>query len=210
MDQDRQQLQEYLREQVGFLRKNGAAFDGGDVAEAKQMATTIRTLVHEFGRSKSLLRQLKVKEKLRFIDSSSQRPRGAAVVFGSGLAVIRTDFDAVTTTYAAPLEGRARRAPLLFDPWWSQRVLDDQEDKRFSRKDLVLGLAHKEGGAHVDLDMNRAYERLVRSNSLGWEFGKGDVWVPAGSPVPANVRQICWELQATLEEQIPGLLGLPV
>lgn len=29
---------------------------------------------------------------------------------------------------------------------------------------------------------------------------------PAKSPVPANVRQIAWELQTTIEEQLADLL----
>jgi hypothetical protein len=209
MKQEREHLIEHLRDQVGFLQKRGTAFDEGDVAEAKQLAVAIRVLVHDptRGRSRSLLRQLGVKRKLRFVDTSYEPAPPGVIRFDAGLAVIRMGGDeGDPTTYVAPLADRPRRSPRESVRWCSDPVLIDDEGVRFSRHDLVSGLAHKEGGAHVDPDLERAYARMVRSNSLGWEFGRGDEWVAAGSPVPANVRQIGWELQTTVEEQLGDLL----
>lgn len=206
--QSRDELVGHLREQVGFLRNFGATFDAGGESHAKPLATAIRVLVHE-SRGKSLLRQLRVKDHLQFIDTTSPPPPSGAIVIGSGLAVIRMGFgEEEGTGYAAPLDGRTRRPVLRFRPWWSQPVLDDGEGSHFNRRDLVLGLAHKDGGAHVDLDLERAYAALSRSNSLGWEFGAGDGddWTPAGSPIPANVRQIGYELECTLTEQLAELI----
>jgi hypothetical protein len=42
MKQDRGHLVEHLRDEIGFLRKRGEAFDAGDIAEAKQLAVAIR------------------------------------------------------------------------------------------------------------------------------------------------------------------------
>jgi hypothetical protein len=126
----------------------------------------------------------------------------------SGLAGISIDFgEGGRTVYRASLEQRERRTPLPFRPWWSQTVLDDDEGNRFNRRDLVLGLAHQEGGAHVDPELDRAYAALARSNSLGFTFGHADgTQEAAGSPVPANVRQIAWEVQTSIEEQLADLL----
>jgi hypothetical protein len=40
----------------------------------------------------------------------------------------------------------------------------------FSRKEIVLGLSNKEGGAHVDTDMTKKYRQLLDCKSLqvGW------------------------------------------
>jgi hypothetical protein len=88
-------------------------------------------------------------------------------------------------------------------------IITDSAGADFTRKDLVLALANQDGGAHVDPALNEAYEALSQSNSLGWmagvPSGAGDAdtsSVPMGSPVPANVRQIAWELERSLIDQL--------
>lgn len=68
---------------------------------------------------------------------------------------------------------------------------------------------NQDGGAHVDPELDKAYEALSLSNSLGWmagdPSGAGDGegnTVPMGSPVPVNVRQIAWELERSLMDQL--------
>jgi len=207
--QTRDDLVRHLHDEIDLLRTSGAAFDDGSIVQAKILAVRIRVLVHDTDRSKSLLRQLRVKDGLRFIDTSQTPPPPGAVMIDAGLASIRIGFgDGASTEYAAPLGSRDRRPPLPFRPWWSETVLDDDEGNRFNRRDLVLGLAHTEGGAHVSPELDRAYAALARSNSLGFGFGSADgsEFTDAGSPVPVNVRQIAWELQTTIEEQLPQLL----
>jgi hypothetical protein len=51
-------LRERLEEQRHFLRKSIREFASGDLAEAVRMATAVRVLVYETGKSKPLLKQL--------------------------------------------------------------------------------------------------------------------------------------------------------
>jgi hypothetical protein len=108
--------------------------------------------------------------------------------------------------YHAKLHSADRREPKPFDEWWRQGVLDDRQGTIFTREGLVLALAHKDGGAHVDPDLDEAYAALSRGNSLGYEFYAGEVRLRPESPVPANVRQVAFELQVTLEDQLSNLL----
>src|SRR5262245_24284477 len=39
-----------IEEQLGFLRRSGAAFDAGDLSKAKRIATTVCVLVDDRGR----------------------------------------------------------------------------------------------------------------------------------------------------------------
>ena len=64
------ELMEHLNEQMGFLRRSAEHYDGGDFSEAKRLATTLRVLLHDSEKSKSLLTQLSVKDKLRFVDTA--------------------------------------------------------------------------------------------------------------------------------------------
>lgn len=198
------ELAEHLREQVGFLRTSGAAFDAGQHAEAKRLATTIRILVHDTQMSTSLLNQLGVKDELRFVDTSHPPFPPGAIVAHFGLAVGQIG---PGPNYDAIFEERGRREPKPFTEWWTALILRDQLGNEFARREMVLGLAHMDGGAHIDPELDEAYAALSRDNSLGVTFYQGDAKVPDSSPVPANVRQIAYELQRTIEEQLGDLIA---
>jgi hypothetical protein len=130
--------------------------------------------------------------------------------------------------YAAPL-GRPDDEPgrwVPFDRWWDAVVLNDHAGGGFTRKRLVLDLAQKEGGAHVDPTLPADYAALTRENSLGMFGGTvgdgvvltvggpgvgpvgvgGGVVNALGTPVPANVRQIAFEVASTISPHLPRLL----
>ncbi|MDQ0678907.1 hypothetical protein QFZ30_002289 [Arthrobacter pascens] len=122
---------------------------------------------------------------------------------------------------------KAPRAPgmhLSFDRWWTQTVVNAM-GRKFTRSDLVLATANQDGGAHVDPGVDKDYYDLTRLNALGIYAG-GDkeriqlMWGSAeprhtdaqdvdltspGSPVPASLRQIAWELTTTLEGRYPQI-----
>jgi len=128
----------------------------------------------------------------------------------------------------ALLQGRkAGRAPglhLPFDRWWRQTVINGPKGQKFSRKTLVLAVANQDGGAHVDPILNADYYELTRLNSLEvyaggnkeqmyLSWGSADPQAPdaeltsAGSPVPASLRQIAWELISSLEGRYPQFIA---
>ena len=47
---------------------------------------------------------------------------------------------------------------------------------------------------------------MTRENSLGLTYSAGSDDRPLGSPVPASIRQIAWELHLTILEGAPYLL----
>ncbi|GFO81541.1 MAG: hypothetical protein A49_11680 [Methyloceanibacter sp.] len=88
---------------------------------------------------------------------------------------------------------------VIFDVWWNQPIVCDKQRRKMSRKDLVLALANKDGGAHVDPELDEIYASLSRQNSLGWEWvseeGTRD---PDSGPELACLRQISHELEKSL------------
>ena len=76
--------------------------------------------------------------------------------------------------------------------------------KRFSRMDLVMNVADKDGGAHVDPDLVDTYMDLTRGNSIGYEYGGQNIPF-VGRPVLACMRQIAHELIATLNFDVLSL-----
>jgi hypothetical protein len=66
----------------------------------------------------------------------------------------------------------------------------------------VLAVADQDGGAHVDPELDKAYAKLTRQNSLGLVFSVGDEpreW--ANNPVPPSIRQVTQEILWTLRDQ---------
>ncbi len=87
----------------------------------------------------------------------------------------------------------------------------------------MLGVANKDGGAHVDATLDAAYEALSRANSMGFgqtvgdepgtvglsfsfegprRVGDPDATPLANDPVLASVRQIAHELIASLDASV--------
>ncbi len=228
------ELEEHLREQVRFIRSSAASYDAGDEAEAKRLAAAVRTLVWDSGGTRSVLTQLDLKRRMWFLDTSLDppvhRPGTIAInVMDLGLAGVQLSADGVK--YVPALDRGTPDRPGRrqgFHWWWNAPILKDREGNQFDRKTLVLALAHKDGGVHVDPKIGAAYAALSRSNSLGLFRGADHVATgpfgsdgrpvpgtpdprdePMSSPAPANVRQIAFELNRSLTEQAGDLLEGP-
>jgi SEC-C motif len=205
-------LARHLEEQIGFLRASAQAFDDGVEAEAKRLATVIRVLVHDTARSRSLLGLLGLKETLWFLDTSRHRNTpGMAPNFVSE-SLTSLEISPGALRHVAPLDDlppSRRGPPARVEAWWKTPVLTDADAMTFSRRDLVLALANRDGGAHVDPELGSAYARLSRNNSFGWVAHSGDPFqdgatfeAPTNSPAVACVRQCAFEVDLSLRIQL--------
>jgi len=203
----RPQLLEALREHLLFLRSSAAAFDDGFEGEAKRLAVTLRLLVHDTKHSHSLLDQLGVKNALRYVDTA-EHINSANLMATMGLVHLQMTAG-VGGRYVAPLDNLAPprvRAPVHFDPWWTREVTKEQTGELWSRHKYVLTLANKEGGAHVNRNLDDDYERLARTVRFGWTYAQPgrDPNPFQGDPVAASVRQVAHEMIRTLDAN-PGI-----
>ena len=208
--QTQQELEEHLRDQLDFLTSSADAFDLGRESEAKRMAVAIRVLVHDTGKSSSLLGQLG-RKSVPFCDSACPLTPNSKTTH-SGLAFIEMTFEPEPATrYVAFLDGGTDAPAFVdFDTWWNAPVFVDSTDRRLSRRDLVLSLSNRDGGAHVDRALEPTYADLSRNNSMGWistlGHGQEEKVEPLGGPERAAVRQICHEVLKTL---VPGYAKSP-
>jgi hypothetical protein len=201
---DRAGLLVLLEENLSFLKASAAAFDGGFSAEAKRLAVSMRVLLHDTNQSHSLLDQLGVKSQMKFIDTAEHINPRNLLASAAGLVMMQ-----VTTGVGAsyiplvdtiPLPPGRIHPPADFDPWWTQNIARNSDGTLWSRSKFVLTMANKEGGAHVDRNLNAAYESLANHNGLGWSSNTSGVELPFdGNVVAASVRQITYELVNTLE-----------
>jgi hypothetical protein len=224
-----QDFRAHLVEQLGFLDASARAYDDGVESEAKRLAATVRTLVHDGPGSRSLLTHLGIRDRLPWTDSAAGVVREAALAIGSGLCITRMDLSSGVARFAAPLGDLSpeRIQPgAAFVDWWEDPVLTDAERNDFTRRDLVLRVANKDGGAHVDSALPPPYRALTRNNSIGMTQSTSDEPNTAGigfgiavtsdglargradgrplenSLALAHVRQIAWELQDTVRRHV--------
>lgn len=191
-------LKAHLAEQLGFLERSANAFDDGYEDEAKRMAVTIRVLVHDTSLSKSVLQQLGMLSALQFVDSALPQVSGTVGSY-SGLFGVTGGLNG--GKFVPHLDNMpAVMRKIDFNNWWNQTVFEDQFDRRLTRKDLVLTVANQDGGAHVDLSLDKTYHELTRENSLGWFASQtGKDFAPINGPERTAVRQVAHEVLKTLK-----------
>ncbi len=207
--QSDKELLKHLEEQIGFLQRSAIAYDNGFTGEAKRMATTIRVLVHDTHQSISLLTALGKKD-IQFYSTASNIDNGKSMsthrLVGLKLSTNRGTSEA---SYYAPLDDRPLyvnvNRKMVFRLWWNEIVIIDKMRNEFSRKDLVLSVSNKDGGAHIDPELDDAYAALTRYNSLGWTSSdsKGIGRNLEGVEL-VNIRQICHEVLKSLKDGFPG------
>jgi len=194
--QSQEDLQQHFRDSLRFLEDSSKSYDDGFEGESKRLAATIRTLVHDTSRSKSLLTHLGTKEVL-FIDSAYANFPDNTMSY-CGLVAMHMGTGAAPR-YIALLDS-AKTKPVPFDAWWDGVIFDDGRKNTITRKELILSIANKDGGSHVDEKLDEKYGNLSRNNSMGWRISQdGQDLGPMRAPEKASVRQIAHEVLKTLK-----------
>lgn len=235
----REQLLELFDEQIDYLEASNRLFDGGKIAEAKRLAVSLRVLFHNTRMSHALIHQLGFDQTLTWVatcgmpDPKNMMPQLGLVTMGIRVETNEVFFDprlgggAPTRIRTKTLQ-LPRGSRILLDEWWTNPVVKDASHALFSRKDFVLALSNKEGGAHVDPEISESYNRIAHLNSMGWTFSVtpegGRVLtgprisldgsptdatvatldpdeVALSNPVPFMVRQISYEVVESVRRQ---------
>ena len=207
--QTKEELKSYLKEQIEFLKRSNRAYDEGCTSEAKRLAVAIRVLLHDTQNSISLLTLLKKKDILFYDTSLDYDPNN----FPSTMGPIMMKFTITKTgqknaEYVPPLDDgpttRYIKGKITFEKWWNKIVFVDIKGKKLTRKDLVLAVANKDGGAHVDHELDKDYANITRFHSLGFVFIQdGNKRHFATHPELAGVCQISHEVLKSLKDEFP-------
>jgi len=199
--QSTQDLLKHLNDSLYFLEASSQAFDEGYLSEAKRLATTIRVLLHDTRTSHSILGQLGVKSNLDYINSAPPLDP-TPILSETGFIGIRRINN--STTFYAPLGDHPPFEDLIpykkFDEWWNEGIIRDNTGQVFSRSKLILEVVNKDGGAHVDPNLNLAYAELSRNNSMDWVVSDGENLIPLKDFELYCIRQIAYELYSSLKQ----------
>ena len=197
--QTEEDLRDQLKVQIGFLVQSSDAYDRGNVDEAKRLAIALRILLHDKGRTSVSLLTLLNKKDILFYDTALEyNPNNLLSM--PGLVMLKAGPDG--GEYIPPLDMRCSKGKIPFPQWWNNIVVVDIKGNKSTRKDLVLTVCEKDGGAHVDPKLDETYYAFSRSNSLGWKYQKdGVVQDFTGRPELASIRQVAYEVLKSLKDE---------
>lgn len=96
-----------------------------------------------------------------------------------------------------------------FEHWWKRPILMQSNlvgESRvvLSRRGLILAMANKEGGAHVDKKLDAEYAEITRGELLGIKATSTKGEVAVGPAHQASAAQIGYELLKTIERWEAG------
>ncbi|MDD5639402.1 MAG: SEC-C metal-binding domain-containing protein [Candidatus Pacebacteria bacterium] len=207
-------LKKQLLDQIEFLKTSANAYDNGLKEEAKRMATTIRVLLHDTTKSHSLLGQMNLKNR-KFLSTASKTisigPNQQQV--GSYAGLIGIYLGSGANGFVPNFESMPKETItgyVDFNHYWNEIIFIDKEKNNHSRKDVILSVANKDGGAHVAPGLDEKYAKLSRQNSLGWMSSNDKKWLPVSGAELAAVRQIAYEILRSLDPNYPIIKELPI
>jgi hypothetical protein len=203
---------EHLRHQLDFIDASCARYDEGVRAEAKRLAMAVRVLAYDTTVSTGLLTRMGVAALLPWADGTIPGgPRVIRLAREVGIAPVGSLLTVIPSASAeawAPAFRQVALGPLRvgFSYWWQVPRIFDNHGTEASRRDVVLWLAHHDGGAHVD-ELPEAYRAIARGSSVGDFFSRLGRSSTDDSPVPAAMRQIAEEVRFTVRGALGGVLA---
>jgi hypothetical protein len=151
-------LRAQLKRQLDFISRSCDSFDRGYADEGIRIAVALRILLHDTGRSTSLLTLLGAKV-VPLLSTVSE-------IFARAVFADSTGFLKIDSHGKSSLVPKLDQARLNYfvprNVWWNQLVYVRGEI-RIRRRDIILTAADKDGGAHVDPVLTREELR-----SGGW------------------------------------------
>jgi hypothetical protein len=200
----REDLEQQLREQLGFLTTSCRLYDSGEKPEAKRLAATLRTLLHDTRSSHSLLAQLGLLG-LGFTNTNLPfDPRNLAGHNGLLLMKLTMGKELQEGSFEPRVLGPPGISPgrMPFQTWWEKDViLVDESRTQITRRDVVLFVANQDGGSHVDPDLDAVYHALSRGQAMGWKVHTPEGERPMSEPTAPCLRQIAYEVLETLAQR---------
>jgi len=200
VSQSKEDLQKQLDEQLELLKQLCELYDNGSAVIAKSIATSIRVLLHDTTKSRSLLGQLGIKMGLFYNTAEViEEDKPGVMRAGSFSALLGISFGQGGEGYVPYLDnmpGRTARQ-VDFNAFWDEVIFIDHDKNTFTRKEVVLYVANQDGGSHVDPDLDEKYVQLSRKNSLGWLVGNDKEWTELSGAELASIRQIAHEVLKT-------------
>ena len=166
-----------LEEQLRFIQRSCEAFDNGAEDEAIRIATSLRVIFHDKNRNVSLVTHLGIGDSKML---SSSHGHGDWKDYLS----IKLDVTSPQPVSMIPRLGDKFQELSIRD-WWNTEKVFVNDSQDYSRRMIALSAAEKDGGAHVDDELEKYYEALCEGK---YAFGlNGNLEYAGVPPFPQGV-----------------------
>jgi hypothetical protein len=149
-------FEKQLKKQIEFIDRSCSLYDQGYKDESIRIAVAVRVILHDTNTSTSLLTHLSKKDSVRIL-STIHAVRAPNLKDGTFCLSIPLWLSPAGVN--PPLGKADRRDLLLVDDWLQETVI--AQNTRSTRKDIILGAANQDGGAHVDANPNAKTKELI-------------------------------------------------
>lgn len=202
---------EKLEQQISLIKNSIRNFDEWHLAEALNLATRLRVLLHKWNWV-SLLEQLWRNEDMLFYDTSTKQiSYSDAINIGHNwlVEIINTKLDGVK--YTPILDKNPSSKYIKFDDRWDWIIFTDTRWSKFSRKKIILFLANKDWWAHVSSTIEEKNHSFIKENSLWFYIKKNwkEEWLDWYNLWYYAARQIAHEFLRSVDENYEYFLEAP-
>ncbi len=196
-------LNKRLEEQIKLLKNNIRAYDAGFDEASIQISTICRVLVHDTNKSKSLLTLLNKKNTIKYITGVNGYVPANLLPYSKNIGVKSS---IINNNYELKFYSTTPKKNELFnvifadfDIWWNEIILSDINKNLYTRKEIILFVANKYGGAHIDSNIPDYFYNLENNNTMGWTVQKdGQTFSAINSPLLGLVKTIGFDLLLSL------------
>ena len=184
-------IKQKLGEQLRFISRSSEAFDKGAEEEAIRIAVSLRVIFHDTRNCVSILKHLELKD---------QKVLSSASGHGNWQDYLghKLDLKSPTPMTMVPLL-KAKFSEVSLGDWWENESVFRHNGEKFSRRKIILSVAEKDGGAHVDRRLEAYYEILCAG-----EYALriiGNLEYPGKPPFPQGVTQYATNAHLALIRQ---------
>ena len=187
-EDDQTRFQRLLSSHVGFLKRSCWLFDQGHEDEALRIATSLRVLFHDTRQSTSLLTHLGMKNAPDAVMLGTKRREPGTGVWWQDFLGVQITLASSEPVRATPLCHTTQYSVQAIDDWWSRETLFAYDEGSYTRRSVVLAIANRDGGAHVDDKLQQFYRRLI-AHTEGLGLNGQDLEWNGPAPFDTSVTQ---------------------
>lgn len=182
-------------EQLEFLKNAAYLYDKGNRSAIKMATPSLRTLFYKQRYGDILINLIPEINKDQFLTTCQFSDK--TIVFGGSVinAFVNGKYIYLPLCY----DDEANEAHFIsFEHWWKGRILVSP-DTSFTREDLVRFVANKDGGTHVDPELEETYYNL-KNNLYSMQISYPNMPnIPFKELHLALLRQLVYEALASFK-----------
>ena len=180
------------------IRNLCAEIDSKNLIDPGSMALQLRLLLIDSSSrtgGRSVMNLMGVTNTQKILSTVPQRISERTI---SSIGFLGLRLSEGEANWYAPVGDTKGAQNLLTTEKWLEEPIFKTGSITFTRLKLIRVIADKEGGAHLDPNIDPEYYEIARANGTGWTFFLGDGQeIPLGDPFPALLQQLCYEVLMT-------------